>query len=71
MRKAIILAGALTLAILSLLPAMPVDAEWWAPAAPIAAATAIDPIALMQQVADLPALEIVDFTTVGDHSAGQ
>ena len=71
MRKAIIPAAALTLAILSLLAAMPVDAEWWAPAAPIAAAAPIDPIALMQQVADLPVLEIVDFTTVGDHSAGQ
>jgi hypothetical protein len=71
MRKAIILAAALTLVVLSLLPAMPVDAEWWAPAAPIAAAAPIDPIELMQQVADLPVQEIVDFTTVGDHSAGQ
>jgi hypothetical protein len=70
MRKAIIPAAALTLAILSLLPAMPVDAVWWAPAAPIAAAAPIDPIELMQQVADLPVLEMVDFTTVGDHSAG-
>jgi hypothetical protein len=71
MRKAIFLAAALTLAIFSLLTAVPVDAEWWAPAAPIAAAAPIDPIELMQQVADLPVLEIVDFTMVGDHSAGQ
>ena len=71
MRKAIFLAAALTLAIFSLLTAVPVDAEWWAPAAPIAASAPINPIALMQQVADLPVLEIVDFTTVGDHSAGQ
>jgi hypothetical protein len=71
MRKAIILAAAFTLAVLSLLPAMPVDAERWAPAAPIAAAAPIDPIALMQRVADLPLQEFVDFTTVGDHSAGQ
>jgi hypothetical protein len=71
MRKAIFLAAALTLAIFSLLPAVPVDAEWWAPAAPIAAAAPIDPIALMQQVAHLPVQEFVDFTTVGDHSAGQ
>ena len=71
MRKVIIPAAALTLAILSLLAAMPVDAEWWAPAAPIAASAPIDPIELMQQVADLPVLDIVDFTTVGDHSAGQ
>jgi hypothetical protein len=71
MRKVIIPAAALTLAILSLMPAMPVDAEWWAPAATIAAAAPIDPLALMQQIAELPVLEIVDFTTVGDHSAGQ
>jgi hypothetical protein len=53
-----------------LLPAMPVDAEWWAPATPIAAAVPI-PLELMQQAADLPVLEIVDYSTVGDHSAGQ
>jgi hypothetical protein len=71
MRKVIVPAAVLTLAIVSLLPAMPVDAEWWAPAAPVAAAAPIDPIELMQRVADLPVQEIVDFTTVGDHSAGK
>lgn len=71
MRKAIILAAALTLAILSLLPAMPVDAERWAPAAPVAATAPIDPIALMQRVADLPVQEIVDYSTVGLTSDGQ
>jgi hypothetical protein len=69
MRKAIILAAALTLAIVSLLPTMPVDAE--SPAAPIAAAAPIDPLELMQRVADLSVQEVVDFTMVGDHSAGQ
>jgi hypothetical protein len=71
MRKAIIPAAALTLAVLGLLPAMPVDAEWWAPAASIAAAAPIDPIELMQQVADLPVQEIVDYSTVGLTSDGQ
>jgi hypothetical protein len=68
MRKAIILSAALTLAIVSLLPAMPVDAEWWAPSA---IAAPIDPIELMQQVADLPVQEIVDYSTVGLTSDGQ
>ena len=71
MRKAIIPAAALTLAILNLLPAMPVDAEWSAPATTIAAAAPIDPIELMQQVADLPVQEIVDYSTVGLTSDGQ
>ena len=71
MRKVIIPAAALTLAILSLLPAMPVDAEWWAPTAPIVAAAPIDPIELMQQVADLPVQEIVDYSTVGLTRDGQ
>ena len=71
MRKAIILAATLTLAVLSLLPARPVDAEWWAPAAPVGAAAPIDPIELMQQVADLPVQEIVDYSTVGLTSDGQ
>ena len=71
MRKAIIPAAALTLAILSLLPAMPVDAEWSAPAATMAAAAPIDPIELMQQVADLPVQEIVDYSMVGLTSGGQ
>jgi hypothetical protein len=69
MRKAIILAAALTLAIVSLLPTMPADAE--SPAAPIAAAAPIDPIELMQRVADLPVQEIVDYSTVGLTSDGQ
>ena len=50
---------------------MPVDAEWWAPTAPIAAAAPIDPIELMQQVADLPVQEIVDYSMVGLTSGGQ
>ena len=70
MRKAIILSAALTLAVVSLLPAT-VDAEWWAPAAPTAIAAPIDPIELMQQVADLPVQEIVDYSTVGLTSDGQ
>ena len=68
MRKVIIPAAALTLAVLSLLPAMAVDAEWWTP---IAAAAPIDPIELMQQVVDLPVQEIVDYSTVGLTSDGQ
>jgi len=71
MRKAIIPAAALALATLSLLPAMPVDAEWWTPTAPIAAAAPIDPVELMQQVADLPVQEIVDYSTVSLTSDGQ
>ena len=71
MRKAIIPAAALTLAILGLLPAMPVDAEWWTPAATIAATTPIDPIALMQQIADVPVQEIADYSMVGLTSDGQ
>ena len=47
---------------------MPVDAEWWAPSA---IAAPIDPIELMQQVADLPVQEIVDYSTVGLTSDGQ
>jgi len=71
MRKVIIPAAVLTLAIVSLLPAMPVDAEWWALAAPIVAAAPIDPIELMQRVADLPVQEIVDYSTVSLTSDGQ
>src|SRR5262249_35772996 len=69
MPKVIILAAAL--AVLALPPVMALQADWGAPAAPIAAATPIDPLELMQQAVDLVVQEIVDFTTVGDHSAGQ
>jgi hypothetical protein len=69
MPKVIILAAAL--AVLALPPTMALQAEWRTPAAPIAAAAPIDPLELMQRVADLPVQVIVDFTTVGDHSAGK
>jgi hypothetical protein len=69
MPKVIILAAAL--AVLALPPTMALQADWGAPAAPVAAATPIDPMELMQQAADLAVQEIVDFTTVGDLSARQ
>ena len=69
MPKVIILAAAL--AVLALPPTMALRADWGAPAATVAATTPIDPLELMQQAAELPVQQIVDFTTVGDHSAGQ
>ena len=69
MPKVIILAAAL--AVLALPPTMALQADWGTPAAPVAAAATIDPLALMQQAADLPVQQIVDFTMVGDLSAGQ
>jgi hypothetical protein len=69
MPKVIILTAAL--AVLALPPTMALQAEWRTPAAPTAAAAPIDPIELMQRVADLPVQEIVDYSTVGLTSDGQ
>jgi hypothetical protein len=69
MPKVIILAAAL--AVLALPPTMALQANWGTPAAPVAAVAPIDPLELMQQAANLAVQEIVDFTMVGDHSAGQ
>ena len=69
MPKVIILAAAL--AVLALPPVMALQANWGAPAAPVAAATPIDPLELMQQAVDLVVQEIVDYSTVGLTSDGQ
>ena len=69
MPKVIILAAAL--AVLALPPTMALQADWGTPAAPVAAAATIDPLELMQQAAELPVQQIVDYSTVGLTSDGQ
>jgi hypothetical protein len=64
MRKvALIIAAALTLAVLSRLPAVPLDAGWRTPAGPVAAAS-INPLELMRQATDLPVQGIEDFSMI-------
>ena len=65
MRKVILITtAALTLAILSRLPAMPLDADWRTPAGPVAAAVSINPLKLMLQATDPPIQRIEDFSTI-------
>ena len=60
----LVISAALTLAILTRLPAMPLDGDWRMPAAPVAAAASINPLELMRQAADLPVQETDDFSTI-------
>ena len=65
MRKvALIITAALTLAILSRLPAVPLDAAGRTPAGPAVAAMAINPHELMLRAADLPVQAIEDLSTI-------
>jgi hypothetical protein len=68
MRKVMLItAAAVSVAVLSRLPAMPFAGEQ--PAGPVAAALAINPLELMQQAVGPPVQEFEDFTMVGDRSA--
>jgi hypothetical protein len=70
MRKVMLItAAAVTVAVLSRMPAMPLAAEQ--PAGPVAAALAINPLELMQQAVGLPVQEFEDYAMVGDRSAGE
>ena len=70
MRKVMLItAAAVSVAVLSRLPAMPLAGEQ--PAGPVAAALAINPLVLMQQAVGLPVQEFEDYTMVGDRSAGE
>jgi hypothetical protein len=62
MRKVtLIIAAALTLAVLSRLPAVPLDADG---RTPIAAAVSINPLELMRQATNLPVQAIEDFSMI-------
>jgi hypothetical protein len=65
MRKiTLIMAAALTLAVLTRLPALPLDADGRTPAGPVAAAVSINPLELMRRATELPVQAVEDFSMI-------